>query len=122
MINIKKHLYIMYIYIILNISNIFAATPGIIHEVEDNLPWSNASINNVAQQIWWWLITTMIKYVAIIAVIALMLSWIMYLISGWEEEKVKKAKNWIIWSLIWVLLSISAMWIIELINKLHLNN
>lgn len=59
-----------------------------------------------------------IQFVAVVAVIALILSGIMYLVSWWEEEKVKKAKTWIIWSLVWVLLSISAWGIINMLNKL----
>jgi hypothetical protein len=50
-----------------------------------------------------------------------MLAWIMYLVSGWEDEKVKKAKKWIIWSLIWVLISTSAWAIINLVNSFKIN-
>lgn len=64
------------------------------------------------------IIGELIQYVAVLAVIVLMISGIMYLVSGWEEEKVKKAKTWIIWSLVWVLLSISAWTIINLINNI----
>ena len=64
------------------------------------------------------LIGEFIQYVAVFAVIVLMISGIMYLVSGGEEEKVKKAKTWIMWSLIWVLLSISAWTIINLINNI----
>ena len=118
----KKILCLIYILSILKINNIFAwNTPDIIPSVKENLP-GNHSINNIVKVVWWDIISSMIKYVAIIAVISLMLSWIMYLISNWEEEKVKKAKNWIIWSLVWVLLSISAWWIIWIINNLHINN
>jgi hypothetical protein len=63
-------------------------------------------------------IAELIKYVAVVAVISVMLSWMMYLFSGWEEEKVKKARVWITWSLVWVLLSISAWGIINLLNTL----
>jgi hypothetical protein len=42
----------------------------------------------------------MLQYVSVVAVIALMLSGFLYLLSGGEEEKTKKAKNWIIWSLV----------------------
>ncbi len=66
------------------------------------------------------LIATGIKYVAVIAVISLMLSGILYLTSGGEEEKVKKAKTWIIWSLVGVLLSVSSWFIINLINNLNI--
>ena len=66
-------------------------------------------------------VSTLIQYVAVVAVIALMLSWIMYLFSGWEEEKINKAKKWIIWALVWVFLSISALWIIQLVNTLQIS-
>ena len=67
------------------------------------------------------IITEMIKYIAVLAVIALMISWIMYMLSGWEEEKTKKAKTWIIWSLVWVLLSISSYYIVSSIANININ-
>jgi hypothetical protein len=76
--------------------------------VEKNL-W----IQKVSNLIW-----NLIQYVAVFAVIALILSGLMYLISWWEEEKVKKAKSWIIWSLVWVILSVSAWWIINVLNNI----
>lgn len=103
---------------VLSINNVFAAKPKILDEVENNLPWGNATSTNITTKVWWELISNMIKYVAVIAVISVMISWIMYLLSNWEEEKVKKAKNWIIWSLVWVFLSISAMAIIKIINNI----
>jgi hypothetical protein len=42
----------------------------------------------------------LIQYVPVVAVVALTLSGIMYILSGGDDEKVKKAKNWITWSLI----------------------
>lgn len=62
----------------------------------------------------------LIKFVAAVAVIALMLSWIMLIISGWQEEKFKKAKTWFIWSLIWVLVSLSAWFLISFLNNLSI--
>ena len=74
---------------------------------------------------WWWddviekvssnIIAEMIKYVAVLAVIALMISWVMYMFSDWEEEKTKKAKSWILWSLTAVVLSISSYYIVTTI-------
>ena len=64
------------------------------------------------------LIWNLINYVAVFAVIALILSGIMYLISWGEEEKVKKAKTWITWSLVWVILSVSAWGIINMLNNI----
>jgi len=72
---------------------------------------------------WEWidaLISELIKYVAVVGVISIMISGIMYMVSGWEEEKVKKAKSWIIWTLVWVFLSVSALWIIYLLNSLSI--
>jgi hypothetical protein len=42
----------------------------------------------------------------------------MYMLSGGDDEKVKKAKNWITWSLIWVIFSLSAWSIVNIINTL----
>jgi heme A synthase len=95
------------------------------------LPWcvdSNASSpspawnlsNNIAWKFIWSAISELIQYVAVLAVIALMISWIMYLVSWWEEEKTKKAKSWITYSLIWVFLSISAFGIIQILNNLQI--
>lgn len=69
----------------------------------------------------WNAISEWIKYVALLAVVALIIAWIMYLMSGWDDEKVKKAKNAIIWSLVWVLLSTSAWMIINMLNAFKIN-
>jgi len=61
------------------------------------------------------IIAEMIKYVAVFAVIALMISGVMYMFSDWDEEKTKKAKSWILWSLIAVVLSISSYYIVTTI-------
>jgi len=76
----------------------------------------NLGMEVVTNVIW-----TAIQYVAVFAVLALIWSGIMYLVSWWEEEKVKKAKSWITWSLVWVLLSTTAWWIINMINHLKIN-
>jgi len=61
-----------------------------------------------------------IKFVAAVAVISLMISGIMLIISGGEEEKFKKAKTWFIWSLAWVLVSLSAWFLINFLNNLRI--
>jgi len=72
--------------------------------------------------IWIWnIVSEWIKYVSLLAVISLILSWFLYLFSWWEDEKTKKAKNWIIYSLIWVVLSVSAWWIINMINNIEIS-
>lgn len=62
-----------------------------------------------------------IQIVAVVAVFALIFSWILYLLSSWEEEKANKAKKWIIWSLVWVFLSISSWGIINFLNNIKIN-
>lgn len=85
----------------------------------------NPTSPRISDNIWIMLISNIIweviQYIAVIAVISLIVSGIMYLISGWEEDKAKKAKNWIIWSLVWVLVSISAWWIINVLNNIYIN-
>lgn len=61
------------------------------------------------------------KYVAILAIIATMIGWLMFLFSAWNDEKVKKAKNVIIYSIIWVLVSIASFTLVDIINNLTLN-
>ena len=63
------------------------------------------------------IIETMLQYVSVVAVIALMLSWVLYLFSAGEEEKTKKAKNWIIWALVWVIVSMSSWFLVNIINN-----
>lgn len=91
--------------------------PGCPSESIDTPAEYNAE-NNVGFQWLANLIAIWIQYVAVVAVISLMLSWILYLVSGWEEEKVKKARLWITYSLIGVFISISAWGIINVLNSL----
>lgn len=65
----------------------------------------------------WNLIAKWIQYVAVIAVIAVMIGGIMLLLSSGDEEKTKKAKNVIIWALVGVLVSVLAWGIIGLVNN-----
>lgn len=95
------------------------------------LPWcTDTEINNpkpaiIEKNIWvdfvWRITSLLIQIVAVFAVFALIFSWVLYLISAWNEEKTNKAKKWIIWSLVWVFLSISAWWIISFINGININ-
>ncbi len=67
-------------------------------------------------------ISFIMPYVAIFAIIAVMISGVMYLISAGDEDKVNRAKKWIIWSLLWVLLSISSWFIIATLWQLNFNS
>ena len=83
------------------------------------LPWcqTNISTDEWFFKFIWNIIAEWIQYTAVIAVIAVMISWMMYVASAGDEEKAKKAKKWILWSLIGVFLSVSAWGIINLLNS-----
>ena len=74
--------------------------------------------NNFSMEIVMNFIGLMIQYVAVIAVVALMISGVMYLFSWGEEEKVGRAKKWIIWSLVGVIMSLSAWFIISTLGNI----
>lgn len=63
-------------------------------------------------------IAFLMPYVAVLAVLAIMISGVMYLLSAGDEDKVNRAKKWIIWSLVWVLLSLSSWYIVATLWKL----
>lgn len=117
----KKLFFLFLVYLSIWVS--FASTPPVIKC--DWLPgcqWNNTDLDTVTARISDFIWKVLIQYVAVFAVIALMISWIMYLLSSWDEEKVKKAKSWIIWSLVWVFLSVSAWFIIGFINNISISN
>lgn len=93
--------------------------PGCV-DTEKSEPSAASDTNNLGIKVINNIIWQIIQFVAVIAVIALILSGIMYLISWGDEEKTKTAKSWIIWSLVWVFLSVSAWGIINLLNNLKI--
>ena len=120
---LKKIFYSVVFYMIF-LENIYAEPPIWCAwlpfcEEENNLIGDSAGYIFI-DEVWWKLVSELIQYVAVIAVISLMISWIMYLLSWWEEEKVKRAKSWIIWSLVWVVLSIWAWGIVNIINEISI--
>ncbi len=117
-INMFKKIIYIYVIFITNIYITNADVPTWLIPNNTGLPWNNTVARDIVGKVWWNFISEMIQYVAVIAVISLMFSGIMYLTSGWVEEKVKKAKTWVIYSLVWVLLSISAWTIIKILNEL----
>ncbi len=111
------------------LSNVFAGTAWK-ETVKINchgLPWCTDKdiANPTPGYVWgdsniWWeyildIIHLMLQYVSVIAVIALMLSGVLYLFSAWEEEKTKKAKSWITWSLLWVGVALSSNFLVTTI-------
>lgn len=115
----KKNILFLISFCFLFVTKIFASSPWV---VCDGLPGCDSNITwKSFFEFIWNLISYWIRYVAVVAVISLVLSWFMYLLSWWEDEKVKKAKKWITWSLVWVLLSVSAWSIINLVNQFNIN-
>lgn len=51
----------------------------------------------------------------VLAVWALVYAWLIMQFSGWEDEKIKKGKNIIKWTLIWFILLISASGIVYIV-------
>jgi hypothetical protein len=92
-------------------------------EVEDPFNWETHE-----DEIFWafWLILSeWVKWVAVIAVVALMLAGLNLVVGwwlSWEEEKVSNAKKWVLWAFVWVILSVSAWWIINVLNNLKIDN
>ena len=113
----KQYLIFLIIIFFSNFSKVFAWRAFL--ECSD-LIWCNEDVDSSNWPLWiiWEFISEMILYTAVVAVLSLMISWIFYIISFWEEEKTKKAKKWIIWSLVWVVISVSAWFIINSINHL----
>lgn len=85
------------------------------------LPWCGTSNSWDALNFIWNLVAELIKYVAVIAVIALIFAWFMYIFSWWDDTKAKNARKWIIWSLVAVFISISGYFLINLINEAYIN-
>lgn len=121
----KKVYFLIWFLSVLNLK-VFASSPEV---VCNWLPWCESEITwdtQISLKDWdffsflWNIISEWIKYVAVLAVISLIISWIMYLISMWEDEKVNKAKKMITWSLVWVLLSTSAWAIINMLNNFRI--
>ncbi|MDD3793186.1 MAG: pilin [Candidatus Gracilibacteria bacterium] len=78
--------------------------------------------NNIGARFMSNIIGEFIQIVAVFAVFALIFSGVLYLLSSGDEEKANKAKKWIIWSLVGVLLSISSWGIINFLNNIRINN
>jgi len=62
-----------------------------------------------------------IKYVGLLAILALSWGGIQFLISIGNEEKVKGAKHTVIYALVGVLLSVLAYTIVDIVNSLNLS-
>lgn len=125
-----KKLYFYVLWLFLNFISIInytiATSPTVVCswlpwcEWWDMLWWEKVSDKGFFSFLWK-IISETILYVWAIAIISLIIAWIYYMISLWEDEKTEKAKKWIIWSLVWVLVSTSAWFIINMLNNFKIN-
>ncbi len=113
-----KKIIVFFILLGLKINLVLSAEPHIECEW---LPWCDTTDTANALDFIQTLVAELIKYVAVVAVIALIVAWFMYIFSWWEEEKTKKARKWIIWSIVAVFISISWYFLINLINDAEIN-
>ncbi|MFA5917270.1 MAG: hypothetical protein WC850_03510 [Candidatus Gracilibacteria bacterium] len=113
-----KKIILFFILISLKVNTVLGADPYI--ECE-GLPGCNVASSTNALSFVKTLVAELIKYVAVVAVLALIAAGFMYIFSGGEEEKVKKARKWIIWSIVAVFISISGYFLINLINEAQIN-
>lgn len=114
-----KYIWFFFVFLITTQSTYAAQIPPIDC---GNLPgcWNGGASKDETFSIIGKVIETGIQYVAVIAVIAVMIGGVMYLISSWEEEKTKKAKNVIIWALVWVFISVAAYSLVSIINNFRI--
>lgn len=74
--------------------------------------------SNVLIAFIWNVISELIKYVAVFAVIWIIISWLSLMFSWWNEEKATKAKTYLIWAIAWVIVAWLWYTIIDLINNI----
>lgn len=64
-----------------------------------------------------WIAET-VKYVWLLAIFSLTVWWIMYITSFWDDGKTKKARNLIVYSIIWVVVAWMAFALVSLVNSI----
>ena len=115
----KKLIYIITFFVTVLNQKVFAQ--GTLPEINcEGLPGCDIQGTDVIEKVSANIIAQLIQYVAVFAVIALMISGVMYMLSSGDEEKTKKARTWIIWSVVAVLLSISAYYIVNTLNEFNI--
>ncbi|MDD5770062.1 MAG: hypothetical protein PHE25_03775 [Candidatus Gracilibacteria bacterium] len=111
------------VYFILT-TKIFASSPAVVCHGLPGCPEDNTTVSVTGKNFFGFLgniITVGIQFVAVISVISLIIAGIMYLISAGEDEKVKKARKWITWAIVGVIISTTAWTIVNLANSLKIN-
>lgn len=125
---ILKIFFSIYTFLLIWINNIFAKSPDL---VCNWLPGcTNKGIGEVVTWVskdtsffWyiWNLISILIQYVAVVSVFVLIFAWIRYILSIWKDDEAVKARKMIVWSLVWVLISNAAWFLVNLVNNFNFN-
>lgn len=69
--------------------------------------WTNILFKKIIANLW--------ILLSLGAVLMIVYSWFLMTLSGWEDEKIKKWKELLKWTLIWYIALLSAGWIISLV-------
>lgn len=79
---------------------------------DDLIVWdqTNAIINNFIRNLW--------VLLSIWAIIMIVYSGLLMTLSGWNDEKIKKWKDLLKWTLIWYIALLTAWWIVSFIISL----
>lgn len=84
------------------------------------LAWSQKDDYQISES--WWLKRTINRWIKnamlvlwVCAVWALVYAGLLLQFSGWESEKVKWAKQIVIWTLLWLLMMMFSSWIVYLV-------
>lgn len=95
----------------------------IVWNFDENLDETEISTTDFSIE--WWFKTTIYNWVKnistilfLISIFAIVYGWLMMTLSAWEDEKIKKAKDIIKWSMLWFLALISAWAIITIVINL----
>ncbi len=125
--NFLKILLLIYVFFIINFEKILAKSPEL---VCNWLPWckSNSIWSTQISSSWTWffwyiwnIISLLIEYVAVISVFVLIFAWIKYILSIWKDDEAVKARKMIVWSLVWVLITNAAWFLVNLVNNFNFN-
>lgn len=112
----KKLIFSLFFFLI-SYTSIFAKAPKVLC---DGLPgctsWDATTSGKSVLGLLSRVVAEGIKYVAVLAVLALMFAGLKYILAMWDDEKVNKAKMWIVYALVGVLLSVSAWTLINVLN------
>lgn len=100
------------------LSSTFAEDP--LKPISLGLPFEGKVDNTNATQSIILVIKESIKYVGILAMMSLSWGGIQYIMSMGADDKVKKAKSMVLYSLLGVILSITAYTIIDIVNSLKI--